>query len=222
VLLRSSVMGDVHSVPIQLAQCRFSGLAISGAEILIYFSNKIHAINFIKQHPETVVVWNYQNADSSFRKDFIVSFIMIFGSLSFPISLASSLIFLCAIVLQNNWNELTSLLSSGYVALLHEKTEYFTDIIASRECVSVVRGRMSFDSCGHRRSRMLSNVCVRTSLALSGLGVAVFTELTSFTHSPPPRPWRASVMEKYMKIRRTTYCVRKLTKLLVFVSGNEK
>jgi len=45
-----------ESVPIQLAQCRFPGLAISSAKILIYFSNKIYGSNFIKQHSETVVV----------------------------------------------------------------------------------------------------------------------------------------------------------------------
>ena len=41
--------GD-ESVPIQLAQCWFPGLAISNAKIEIYFSNKIHRSNFIKQH----------------------------------------------------------------------------------------------------------------------------------------------------------------------------
>jgi len=41
----------------QLAQCRLPGLAISNAKILIYFSNKIYGSNFIKQHPETVMVW---------------------------------------------------------------------------------------------------------------------------------------------------------------------
>jgi len=45
-----------ESVPIQLAQCRFPGLAISSAKILIYiFSNKIYRSNFIKQHSETFV-----------------------------------------------------------------------------------------------------------------------------------------------------------------------
>jgi len=44
------------SVPIQLAQCRFPGLAISNAEMLIYFSNKIYGSGFIKQESETVVV----------------------------------------------------------------------------------------------------------------------------------------------------------------------
>ena len=34
----------------------------------IYFWNKIYGSNFIKQHSETVVVWNYQNADCSLRK----------------------------------------------------------------------------------------------------------------------------------------------------------
>jgi len=77
----------IDSAPIELAQCRFAGLAISNARILIYFfSNKIYGSNFIKQHPETVMAWNYQNADCSLRKKFIVSFrpIIIFGTLSFP------------------------------------------------------------------------------------------------------------------------------------------
>jgi len=43
-------------VPIQLAQCWFPALAISNAKMQIYFSNKIHAISFIKQHSETVMV----------------------------------------------------------------------------------------------------------------------------------------------------------------------
>ena len=34
------------------------GLAFSSAKILIYFSNKIHGSNFIKQHSETVTVRN--------------------------------------------------------------------------------------------------------------------------------------------------------------------
>jgi len=45
-----------ESVPIQLAQCRFPGLAISNAKMLIYFLNKIHGINFIKQHSDSVMV----------------------------------------------------------------------------------------------------------------------------------------------------------------------
>ena len=45
-----------ESVPIQLAQCWFPGLAISSAEILMRFSNKIYGRNFIEQHSETVVV----------------------------------------------------------------------------------------------------------------------------------------------------------------------
>ena len=74
-----------ESVPIQLAQFRFPGLAIFSAKILIYFSNKIYGNNFIKQHSETVMVWNYQNADCSLRKKIIVSFFfIIFGTLSFP------------------------------------------------------------------------------------------------------------------------------------------
>jgi len=49
-------------------ECRLLGLAIFNAEILIYFSNKIHGSNFVKQQSETVMVWNYQNADCSLKK----------------------------------------------------------------------------------------------------------------------------------------------------------
>jgi len=42
--------------------------AIFNAKILIYFSSKIYGSNFIKQNSETVMVWNYQNADCGLRK----------------------------------------------------------------------------------------------------------------------------------------------------------
>ena len=45
-----------ESVPIQLAQCRFFGLAISSAKILIYFSNIIYGSNSIKQNSKSVMV----------------------------------------------------------------------------------------------------------------------------------------------------------------------
>jgi len=74
-----------ESVRIQLAQCWFPGLAISDAKILIYFSDKIYGSDFIKQHSETVMVWNYRHADCSLREKFYccVWFIIIFGTLSF-------------------------------------------------------------------------------------------------------------------------------------------
>jgi len=78
---RPTAIGN-DTAPIQLAQCRFPGLAIYTAKIIVYFSNKIYGSDFIKQHSETVMVWNYQNADCSFRKKIIVPFIIIFGRLS--------------------------------------------------------------------------------------------------------------------------------------------
>jgi len=45
-----------ESVPIQLAQCGFSGLAISSGKILMYFRKKIYGSNFTKQHSETAIV----------------------------------------------------------------------------------------------------------------------------------------------------------------------
>ena len=39
----------------------------------------------MKQHSETVMVWNYQNTDCSLKNTFIVSFITAVGTLSFPV-----------------------------------------------------------------------------------------------------------------------------------------
>jgi len=76
-----------ESAPIQLAlQYWFPGLAISSVKISIYtFSNKIYGSNVTKQDSETVMAWNYRNADCSLRKKIIVSFIIIFGTFSFPV-----------------------------------------------------------------------------------------------------------------------------------------
>ena len=57
-----------ESVPIQLAQCWFRGLAVYNAEIQIHLSNKTDGNNSIKQHSETVTVWNHGNADCSLKK----------------------------------------------------------------------------------------------------------------------------------------------------------
>ena len=78
------------SAPIQLSQCRFPLLAISNGKILVRFfsKNKIYGSSFIKQHSKTDMVWNYQNTDCSLReKKIAVSFIIIFGTLSFPIGI---------------------------------------------------------------------------------------------------------------------------------------
>jgi len=54
-----------ESVPIQLAVGTVPVLSAGhfNAKRSIYFSNKIQSSNFIKQHSETVIVRNYQNAD---------------------------------------------------------------------------------------------------------------------------------------------------------------
>jgi len=80
-ILRSFAVIGNEGAPIQLAQCRFPGLAISTAKILTYFSTKIYISSFIKWYSETVMVRNYRNADGSLRKTIIVSFIIICGSL---------------------------------------------------------------------------------------------------------------------------------------------
>jgi len=62
-----------------LVACRFQCQNIN-----IFFSNKIYGGNFIKQHLETVMVWNYRNADFSLKNKSIALWIIIFGTLSFP------------------------------------------------------------------------------------------------------------------------------------------
>jgi len=73
-----------ESAPIQLAQFRLPGLTVTSAEILIYFSNKIHGNNFIKQHSETDGL-KLPKRILQFKKKIIVPFIIVFGTLSFSI-----------------------------------------------------------------------------------------------------------------------------------------
>jgi len=48
---------NYESAPIQLAQCRFPGLAVSHTLTYKYiFQIEIHGSNFIKQHSESVMV----------------------------------------------------------------------------------------------------------------------------------------------------------------------
>ena len=79
-------------VPIQLAQGRFPGLAISNAKILIYLSNKIHGSNLSnitwKLNKITIMAWNYQKADCSLRKKYLLCHFCNFWHLSFPMAVA--------------------------------------------------------------------------------------------------------------------------------------
>ena len=73
-----------ESVPIQLAQCWFHGLAVSDAKkSILCFLNKIYGSKFIIQHSETVMVSNYQNVDCSLKNKSIVSFVIILFSAHF-------------------------------------------------------------------------------------------------------------------------------------------
>jgi len=79
-----------ESVPIQLAQCWFPGLAISSAKISVYFSNKIYWSYLVKQRSETVCGLKLPKcSDCSLRKN-VLSFIIIFGTLSFPAGLTAA------------------------------------------------------------------------------------------------------------------------------------
>ena len=68
------VLTGNKSVPIQLAQCRFYGLAVSNAKMLRHFQLKIYGSNFIKQHSETDTVRNYESADCRFKKKYCVNY----------------------------------------------------------------------------------------------------------------------------------------------------
>ena len=57
-----------ESAPIYLAQCRFTELAVSNVKTSVHFSSKLYGSNIVKQHSEIVMVWNYQNADCSYKK----------------------------------------------------------------------------------------------------------------------------------------------------------
>ena len=71
-------------MPIQLTQCRFPELAFFDAEILIYFSNKIYGS--ILSNSTRKLLWFEVNnmLIAVLDKKIIVSFIVIFGTLSFP------------------------------------------------------------------------------------------------------------------------------------------
>jgi len=88
-----------ESVPIQLAQCWFPGLALSNAKNIYIFrikyteTNRFDSIvsnDAIKQHSETVK-WSEitKMLIAVLRNKFIASFIIIFGRLSFPVGVVS-------------------------------------------------------------------------------------------------------------------------------------
>ena len=56
VEVRTGRMFHNESAPIQLAQCRFPGLAVSDAKIQHIFQINIRRSNFIEQHSENVIV----------------------------------------------------------------------------------------------------------------------------------------------------------------------
>jgi len=80
------------------AQCRFPELAMPNVKMVIYLSNKMYGSNVIKQHSETVIVWNYQNDDCSLIK-IIVSFVIIFGTLSFPMGTWAHNVLFCSVAI---------------------------------------------------------------------------------------------------------------------------
>jgi len=62
-----AIIGN-ESVPIQLAQCRFPGLAIFNAKILKKISNKIHGSNFSNSTRKLLWFEITKNADRNLRK----------------------------------------------------------------------------------------------------------------------------------------------------------
>jgi len=74
-----------ESAPIQLAQCRFPGLAISSAKILIYFQI-IYTEAILSNSTRKLYDYGLSLFGTAhrLRKKIIVSFVIIFGTLSFP------------------------------------------------------------------------------------------------------------------------------------------
>jgi len=72
-------------VPIQVAQCRFPGLAISNAKILIYFF-QIKYTEAISSNSTRKLLWfEITKILIEVYEKNILSFIIIFDTLSFPI-----------------------------------------------------------------------------------------------------------------------------------------
>jgi len=88
-LISSSVGHTVgnESVPIQWALCWFPGLAISDAKILINLSNKIYGNNFSYSTRKLLWFEITRMLIAVIVKNSIVSFSIIFGTLSFPVQL---------------------------------------------------------------------------------------------------------------------------------------
>ena len=75
-----------ESVPIQLAQCWFPGLAIASAKMFVYFSNEIYRSNFIKPLGKYYGL-NLQKCWLQFKKsNFSVSFVIIIVTLSLAVT----------------------------------------------------------------------------------------------------------------------------------------
>jgi len=85
-----------ENVPIQLAQCWFPGLTISNAKILIYFSNKIYGSSLSNSTQKLLWFEITKMPIAVFKKKNLVPFIIIFGSLSFP--MGCELVFVCVTV----------------------------------------------------------------------------------------------------------------------------
>jgi len=70
-----SVTGN-ESVPMQLAQCRFHGLVISNAEILIYFSNRIYTEATLSNSTRKLLWFEISKTPIAVKNKFIVLFII--------------------------------------------------------------------------------------------------------------------------------------------------
>ena len=131
LMIHSCMAIGNESVPIQLAQCWFPGLATSNAKIWRYFL-KIYGSDFIKQQSETVMVWNYQDADCSLKNKFIVSFTrpIIFGTLSYPI-VRRGLNLKVKVTGQGQWGQIFS-------AVLFIHISYYLRYLRRKQAATVV------------------------------------------------------------------------------------
>ena len=137
--------------PMQLAHCRFPGLAISSAQILMYFSKILYGSTLIKQYSETVMVRNYQNANCSLRKKF---YCVIYYNFRHTFALYLRLLFVWTSFMDdpwvNQWRKFTECVKSKVSAVqvysgkwdaVDRQTELQVQVSCNGQCRSVLWSR---------------------------------------------------------------------------------
>ena len=86
---------EYHANREQLTQCWFLGRAISNAKMKIYFSNEIYGSNFINSNRKLLWFEITKMLIAGFKNRYIVSLIIILGTLLFPMRSGCSALGAC-------------------------------------------------------------------------------------------------------------------------------